>query len=169
MAETMAVTRISRNDGLGAACAGALAGLIATAPMTAVMVAIYRQLPRQQRNKQLPPEQITLAMAKSVDIDEDLSRTGEKVLIGAGHFGYGAACGAVYGLYADRIQAASLKEGATFGLGVWAASYLGWLPAMGVRRSATEELAGTNLMMIASHLVWGVSTAIAYKSLRNDK
>jgi uncharacterized membrane protein YagU involved in acid resistance len=166
MVDTMDATRNPRNDGLGAACAGALAGLIATVPMTAAMVAIYRQLPRQQRNRQLPPEQITLALAKSVEIDDDLSRTGEKVLTGAGHFGYGAACGAVYGLYADRIQTASLKEGATFGLGVWAASYLGWLPAMGVRRSATKELAGTNIMMIAAHLVWGASTAIAYKALR---
>ena len=134
--------------------------------MTAAMVTIYRLLPRRQRNKQLPPEQVTLALAESVSIDKDLSRTGEKVLTGVGHFGYGAACGTVYGLYADRMQTTSLKDGAIFGLGVWAASYLGWLPAMGVRRSATDELAGTNVMMIAAHLVWGASTAIAYKALR---
>lgn len=99
-------------------------------------------------------------------MDDHLNRTVEKVLTGLGHFGYGALCGAAYGPYAEQTKARPVVSGACFGLGVWAASYLGWLPVTGVRRSATRDLAGTNTMMIAAHLVWGASTAIAYETLR---
>lgn len=161
----------SDHSGRRAACLGSLAGLIATAPMTAVMAAIHRGLPAAQRKRRLPPEQITLALAEKAAVDDNLDRRGEKLLTGVGHFGYGAVCGAAYGLYADRTHSLHgrgpdpLIAGPTFGLVVWAASYLGWLPALDVRRSATKEHAGINTMMIAAHLVWGATTAVAYDGL----
>jgi uncharacterized membrane protein YagU involved in acid resistance len=57
-------------------------------------------------------------------------------------------------------------KGALFGVGVWAASYLGWLPAAGILRPATREPAGRNAMMIASHAVWGASLAVISERLR---
>jgi putative membrane protein len=38
---------------------------------------------------------------------------------------------------------------------VWAGSYLGWLPALGLRQSATRDYPSRNIQMIAAHLVWG--------------
>jgi hypothetical protein len=49
--------------------------------------------------------------------------------------------------------------GLTFGLGVWAVSYLGLMPALGLHESATEHLRRRNLLMIAAHAVWGTAPA----------
>jgi len=150
------------------ACDGALAGLIATFPMTAVMKAIHLQLPRWLRGR-LPPEQITVAMAEKVEVADELDRDEQKLLTLASHFGYGTMSGAAFGMLGERVREAPIISGAGFGLAVWAASYLGWLPAAGVRRSATEEPAGTNAMMIASHLVWGVSMSLTYNYMRGKE
>ena len=161
--------RNSKSGDLNAVCSGAVAGLVATAPMTAVMVAIHRQLPTPQRQRRLPPEQITVSLAEKVAVDDSVSRAGEKLLTGVSHFGYGGVCGAAYGLYAERAKSNPLIAGPAFGLAVWAASYLGWLPALKIRRSATDEHAGINTMMIAAHLVWGASTAIVYQALKERR
>jgi hypothetical protein len=75
----------------------------------------------------------------------------------AAHFGYGAACGAAFGLIAPRNVPGAVAAGMAFGLGVWAGSYLGWLPALGVRQSATEDPRARSGLMIAAHLVWGAA------------
>jgi hypothetical protein len=45
------------------------------------------------------------------------------------------------------------------GMALWTASYLGWLPAFGLRRSAVKESGGQSLQMICAHLVWGATAA----------
>jgi hypothetical protein len=58
----------------------------------------------------------------------------------AAHLGFGAGCGALYAMVLRRSTALS---GTSFGLGVWAASYAGWIPAMGSSRRRTgTTLAG---------------------------
>ncbi|MEX2168719.1 MAG: DUF1440 domain-containing protein [Pirellulales bacterium] len=164
----MAAPNSLDNETFTSAMHGAIAGLFATVPMTVVMKGIRQQLPFWQRGR-LPPEQITMEMAEKIDIAKDLDRDERKALTLAGHFGYGAMSGSAYGAFAEQVRLPPMLGGAGFGLAVWAASYLGWLPVAGVRRSATQEPAGTNLMMIASHLVWGITTAHAYESLRSRK
>ena len=144
---------------------GALAGLVATVPMTVAMQLVRRQLPFLQRQRRLPPEQITLAMADTVDLKDKLNDAEKSALVAVGHFGYGAASGAVYGGLVNRGDSSPVLSGAGFGLALWGVSYLGWLPALGIRRSAAEEPSGINVMMIGSHLVWGVATGMAYRAL----
>ncbi len=55
--------------------------------------------------------------------------------------------------------------GAGFGLAVWAGSYLGWLPAAGILRPATEHPPRRVALMIAAHLVWGASAGLALGAL----
>ena len=52
---------------------------------------------------------------------------------------------------------------------MWAASYLGWIPAAGLLKPATEHPARRNFMMIAAHLVWGAALALALKELEADR
>jgi uncharacterized membrane protein YagU involved in acid resistance len=52
-------------------------------------------------------------------------------------------------------RAQNAWTGATFGLGVWVASYLGLMPMLGILRPATRHPARRNALMIAAHLVWG--------------
>lgn len=144
---------------------GTVAGLVATVPMTAVMLAIHRRLPLRDQHA-TPPRQITMEAAEAVDLKERLSESAQRGLTAVSHFGYGAAMGTIYGaVLADR-PAPPLAKGIGFGLGVWAASYLGWLPAVGSRAGAERQGLNRNAMMVAGHVVWGIGLSLIFERLR---
>jgi len=61
--------------------------------------------------------------------------------------------------------------GSGYGLAIWAASYLGWIPAAGILTPATKHRASRNLLMLAAHVVWGTALAAGVRELefsRND-
>jgi len=147
---------------------GALSGLAATAPMTGAMKLGHRRLAWRERYA-LPPRQITMRVARTVGVQKHLDqeqRTGATL---AAHYGYGATMGAVYGATlgtaAEDSPASTIGKGAAFGMGVWAGSYLGLLPALGLHESATEHPWRRNLLMIGAHVVWGMSLASLFKAL----
>lgn len=129
--------------------AGALAGLVATAPMTAAMRALWENLPEHERYP-APPREIV-----------DRTTGGGAAATLVGHFAYGALCGAVFGAGTRR----SVGDGVVFGLGVWAASYLGLLPSLGVLRPAWKHPLRRNALMLGAHAIWGAATALACKEL----
>lgn len=136
-----------------------LAGCIATVPMTWAMQAMYRRLPRRERYP-LPPRQITMGVAEKTGVKNDLSQKNRTRLTLLSHYAVGTAAGAVYGAVAHRIPLPAPLAGAAFGLSVWAGNYLGLLPALGLLPPATEHPPRRTALMIAAHLVWGVSTGI---------
>ena len=135
--------------------AGAIAGAAATVPMTALMVYLHRRIPPGER-RMLPPKQVAGKMASEAGV-EDLVDREDKLLATTGvtHFGYGAANGAVYAAIAPHIDLPAGTKGVAYGLALWAGSYLGWLPAAGIRPPATCRPASENGMMIAAHIVYG--------------
>jgi uncharacterized membrane protein YagU involved in acid resistance len=141
--------------------AGAAAGLAATIAMTAFMMAAHRCcLPRTQRNP-LPPRLIT-------DFFQDRSTPASRETIGKAdayllHFLFGGAMGALYGLI--RVRGTTV-EGSSYGLVVWAASYLGWVPAIGALPPAHKQPRERTLLMIAAHIVWGASLETAYRLMQ---
>ena len=132
---------------------GALAGVAATLPMTMVMSRLHRQLPVHERYP-LPPR----------EIGEDLPSLG--LSAGAAticyHFLYGGAAGALFGCLFRRRDTAM---GSVFGVAVWAASYLGWIPAARMLRFGTHHPPRRNGLMLISHLVWGTSLAAGLEQL----
>jgi uncharacterized membrane protein YagU involved in acid resistance len=142
---------------------GGIAGFVATLPMTAAMRALHRRLPQKERYPAPPRELIdstsdVLGANPSDDTARDVTM--------AAHFGYGAATGALIGAILPRPTAAT---GAAAGVAVWGASYLGWIPAVGLLKPATEHPMRRNGMMIAAHLVWGAATALALRELAADR
>ena len=149
--------------------AGAMAGLTATGPMTAVMVAAHDALPPHERHG-LPPEHVTANAARAAGAHEAAQLRERRVLATIPmHFGYGAAMGAAYGALAPHVPGPGVAKGVAFGLAVWAGSYLGWLPAMGLHPPATQESAGRNAMMIGAHVVWGVVTGLLTDLAHNGR
>ena len=100
---------------------------------------------------------ITEEISERVGIEEQLGEKGLKALTIFSHFGYGALFGALYALFEPTVPMHSSLKGILTGLGVWVGSYLGWLPAMGVLTSATRHPWRRNLLMIAAHVVWGLT------------
>jgi uncharacterized membrane protein YagU involved in acid resistance len=157
--------RRNRQPGVaGELLLGALAGLVGTAAMTAAMRALHRRLPARERYPLPPREIIQEVLPKPAErrIAEDQRQS----LTMAAHFAYGAATGAVY---AVARPSESAGVGALYGVLVWGASYLGWIPGLRILEPATRHPRRRNGLMIASHLVWGAAMAATLRELRRAK
>jgi len=134
---------------------GALAGFAATALMTSAMWRLHRRLPEEERYP-LPPREITdrVLVAAEDDVVRDTAMTS--------HFLYGALAGAL--ICAVRPPR-NVAEGGLAGLAVWAGSYFGWVPALGILRPASDHPPRRNALMIMVHLIWGSVTALTMREL----
>jgi hypothetical protein len=142
---------------------GSTAGLIATLPMSIAMQYMYERLPFWQRYR-LPPERITVKTLEKKVFRRSLGKTEHKALTTLSHFGYGTACGAAYAALGSLLPMPPILRGICFGIGVWASSYLGWLPALGILGPATRHPSRRTALMIVAHVVWGATTAILVDS-----
>jgi hypothetical protein len=146
----MAPTGSLNEPGMASRAAlGAVAGYSATLAMTVLMQRLHEHLPEEERYP-LTPREITQTLAPAGDEDATATRT----LLA--HFAYGALTGALYGVASPRAAPIS---GALYGVGVWCASYLGWIPSFGILKAATAHPARRNGLMLAAHIVWGAVTA----------
>lgn len=145
---------------------GIWAGVLATGPMTLAMFRMFRDLPAGQKSP-LPPATLTYEMGEKAGVTNGLRNENiESTLSMLSHLGYGASTGAVYSLAVSRLPGSPLLKGSLYGLGVWAASYLGWIPLFGMRAQAPRMTKERNLMMIAAHVVWGMSLGYADGEMR---
>jgi len=138
---------------------GAIAGVVGTMAMTSAMRRLHQRLPEAE-SYPLTPREIIDRAAEQQGIA--LANEQAKDITLAGHFLYGAACGAMLGAVDPRMGRAS---GAAAGAGIWAASYFGWIPIARILKPATAHPARRNLLMIGVHLVWGAATAGAMREL----
>jgi hypothetical protein len=146
---------------------GFVSGIVATGPMTAAMIALHRRLPRRQRYP-LPPGEIVGTIAHRSGSSAHLPYDARAALTLLAHFGYGGAAGAAYALAPDALSHRPLVKGTGFGLLLWTASYLGWLPGAGILASATRHPSERNALMIAAHAVWGVTLGTFAALLANE-
>lgn len=102
---------------------------------------------------------------KSVGVKHKLDERERIGMTMLAHFGYGASVGGLFGLFAPRDPAKSLAAGIGYGLFVWAGSYLGLLPSLGLHRPATREPAERNALMILAHIVWGATLGVLAPTL----
>jgi len=159
----------SRDPYTRALADGALAGLIATVPMTLFMLGWHRNLPVSQRYP-LPPSLITTRAFGSIPIPGRPAPMPNLAATLATHFGFGTATGALFSIAPDALRRQyPLATGIVYGLCVWAGSYLGWVPSLGLMPPATRQPAARNLMMVAAHVVWGATLGFALKVLSSRR
>lgn len=104
-----------------------------------------------------PPQKLTRKIFGFRRSPSRAQRTALKVATFAGHLGYGAAAGAVFGALAaplDRPRDRALA-GVSFGAALWAVSSAGWIPAAGLMAPPRNDRPGRPTMMILAHLVFG--------------
>jgi hypothetical protein len=136
---------------------GAIAGTVATVPMTLIMISLFRRLPPQQHYP-LPPTLITAELAGRAGLRPVVRGPALTRAALTAHFAYGAAAGALFPLLQRRRIPAAVS-GPAYGLAVWAASYLGWIPALRILTPATRHPPARNALMLAAHVVWGAALA----------
>jgi len=136
--------------------AGCLAGLVATGPMTLALELVRRGLPGP--DAPFPPKEVTMGMARKVGLKRHMDEETEWAATWAAHFGYGSGVGAVYGAIAPRVPWPAVPKGMAYGVAVWALSYLGWLPAVGIVQPLVRRPVRQQTALIVAHLVWGAAT-----------
>ena len=124
---------------------GAAAGAVATVPMSLLMLAFRTPMGEQ------PPDAITTRAAHAVGATP--SEPQADALAVLAHLGFGAATGALYAL-GPRVGPPVLR-GVVTALGVWAVSYQGWVPALGILPKASEDRPARPAVMVAAHVVYG--------------
>jgi uncharacterized membrane protein YagU involved in acid resistance len=134
---------------------GVLAGVAATMAMTATMRRLHTVLPDDERYP-LPPREIVDRSVPAVD--EKNARL--KTLLA--HFGFGGLAGALFALMPTFRGA-----GASYGIGVWTLSYLGWIPAARILAPAHRHPLRRNLLMMAAHVIWGLTLAKSLKEMED--
>ncbi len=140
--------------GMNRLLSGAIAGFVATIPMTCLI-----ELGRRTRMLwNPPPKQITRSAARKVGIFQRPSAEALKVEWVVAHFGYGAACGAIYGATKPILPADARIAGLLFGEAVWAVSYLGYVPALGLYPWPKDDSKSRMAVMIAAHAIYGMAT-----------
>jgi uncharacterized membrane protein YagU involved in acid resistance len=118
--------------------------------------------------KKHPPEILTEEALGRADLLDGQSTEAVHAVAFASHFAFGAAGGVLYALLRSVApMPAAIGTGIAFGLGIWGASYRGWIPAMSLLPA--EQLPGRRgtLVMIAAHTAYGATVgALSWRTQR---
>lgn len=135
-----------------------LAGTVATLPMTAVMLTAQRF----GLLGQMPPDKITKAILDAIDVH--LPKRARSLATAANHFAFGATMGGLFGALGTALRVwpsrrrpalRGVAAGVVWGTLVWAASYRGWVPALGIMPPPRRDRPGRPLTMVLAHWIYG--------------
>jgi len=145
--------------------AGALAGGLATLAMTAVMVAARRA----GLMGEMPPEKITAHALDKFGVDRHPAV--QDTLASALHVAFGVGAGALFGVVEERLEPAvpRVLAGLGYGTAIWAVSYAGWVPAVGIMAMPDDDRPGRPQSMLVAHWVYGVALVLILHRLRTGK
>jgi uncharacterized membrane protein YagU involved in acid resistance len=130
------------------AAAGGLAGAVATVAMSAWQAA--GQL--TGRYGEQPPKRLVRAAARKLGRPVRRHDPVTWPLTVVAHLGFGAASGTLYAMVLPR---STVVRGTAFGLVVWAASYAGWMPAVGLLPPPHRDNPRRAWTMLIGHVIYG--------------
>ncbi|MDP9380574.1 MAG: DUF1440 domain-containing protein [Chloroflexota bacterium] len=133
---------------------GAIGGVLATTLMSTGMWVAYRA----GLLGGPPPEIITAAALDAAGVDERNEGTQDALSVIA-HFGFGAVGGALFAVLHRRLRLPipPVLHGAIYATGVWAVSYIGVVPALGIMPTPTRDRRDRHAVMLLVHWVYGAT------------
>src|SRR3954454_22636250 len=84
------------------------------------------------------------------------------------HYAYGTLTGALYGMAVEGWEAAELGAGAAFGAGLWLTGDEIAVPLLKLSKAPQEYPIHVHAMALAAHLVYGVTTELVRRALREQ-
>lgn len=158
-------TGTTRENIKGQMLRGAVAGMVGTVFMTIPILAARRlgffHTP--------PPVEISANLARRTPLLPERSNPLFPVAWLGAHFAYGAASGIGYTLLRRYLPVPTAWAGLLFGLGVWAISYLGYVPALHLYPEPDDDSRPRQVVMILAHAVFGVSVAETNRRLAGHR
>jgi uncharacterized membrane protein YagU involved in acid resistance len=162
------VNDISRSR--ASAAAGAVGGLAGGTAMTVLMTQVARRLLPHDLLPDTPaPQKVVQWAQDEVGAPQTLTGRSKTLTALATHLAYSAASGAAYGLARPALpplrSVPTPAAGALFGWAVWAASFQGLLPALGVMPRTTQHPPKRWPAPLMGHAVFGAVTAVVASRL----
>lgn len=131
---------------------GAGAGIAATPPMSAVMLASGGTGNMGNQS----PERVADADAGAAGLPVRGAARGAAGVVA--HLGFGAGVGATYAVLRSRTPVGRVPAGGVaWALVVYAASYLGWIPALRILPPATDDRKDRVTTMVIAHVAFGAA------------
>ena len=145
-----------------------VAGGVAGTAAAVLMLPVFDGAKRLGLLSEAPPARvIDRAAAEAEKRPDPAERAGAAF---ASHLLYGAGVGAAYAALIAPLPRPlpAAIAGPAFGILVWVASYLGWMPAAGVLPRPWRQPAGDALVPVVAHLVYGLALGVGERVLRGD-
>ncbi|HEV7904078.1 MAG TPA: DUF1440 domain-containing protein [Pyrinomonadaceae bacterium] len=112
------------------------------------------------------PERLANAISVGV-LDRELTDSEKDAAGTIFHYAMGTTSGALYGAVAEFVPGVKAGAGLPFGAAVWLAVDEGLVPAAGLSKSPAEYPLSIHAYALASHLVYGLTTELVRRAVRN--
>lgn len=99
--------------------------------------------------------------------DHKLTKEEKKVAGPAVHYSLGTGVGGLYGAVAEVVPEVTAGAGLPFGAAFWLVVDEGAVPLLGLSKAPTAYPLSTHIYALASHFVYGLTTEIVRRSVRN--
>ncbi len=164
-----------RRPGLRDAALGAGAGLLASWVMSLAYRPIMRAGSEDTRRREkdaaggMPPATIRAAQAAAEAVGRPLPDDRRTQALGGKivHYAYGTAWGAAFALAARALAPRPLAGGLAFGAALWVVSDELLVPLLRFSRAPARYPPTSHAKGLASHLVYGMATDVAWRVARN--
>jgi hypothetical protein len=129
---------------------------------------VGRELQAEGKDEEEDDATERLANAISVAVSERELTEREKNVAGTAlHYAMGTTSGALYGAVAELIPEVSAGAGLPYGVAVWLVADEGIVPAAGLSKSPTDYPLSIHVYSLSSHLVFGLTTELVRRAVRN--
>jgi hypothetical protein len=182
----------AEGDVLKGLAAGVVGGLVASAVMNQFQAVLSKLLGGQERShgaqslqqgspgvgvggelkaegKDAEEDDATERIANAISVGvsgHELTEREKEVAGTVFHYAMGASAGALYGAVAELLPAVKVGAGVPFGAAVWLIADEGLVPAVGLSKSPDEYPPSIHAYALASHLVFGLTTELVRRVVR---
>ena len=158
------------DDVVKGAVAGLIGGLVASFVMSEFQTLLSKLAEEEKKSKKKTEEPATVKAAAEISkavFDYRLKKSEKEPAGEAVHYAMGATSGLIYGIAAEIAPVTTVGLGLPFGAAVWLVADDIVVPALGLAKPATEYPLSTHAYALSSHLVYGLTTDIVRRAVRD--
>ena len=164
--------KIDASDVVKGAVAGIVGGIVASFVMSEFqsLVTKLSEAKEKEKSKKKKEEPATVKAAREISegvFDHKLTKSEKEPAGEAMHYAMGATSGLIYGVAAEIAPISTVGAGLPFGAAVWLVADDIVVPALGLSKPVTEFPLSTHAYALSSHLVYGLTTEIVRRTLRD--
>ena len=123
----------------------------------------------EQAQDTAEPDDATVETAKAISktvFHHELQKSEKEPAGAAVHYAFGTLSGGLYGALAEVTPQLTTAGGLPFGAGFWLLADEVTVPLLGLAKGPTAYPVSTHVYSLASHLVYGVTTELGRRAVR---